>query len=133
MDGRKKLFKLKIVIRWRSQALIGIAFLGLAIRLYGLDWDQIQARSQLLMRLYGANFAQGSNFHPDEREILYHVVQLSWPQSLSQFLNPTVSPLNPHFFAYGSFPFYLFSTTGNLLSHISSAIATSATMPFTVL
>src|SRR5438128_12482987 len=69
------------------------------------------------MRLYGANFAQGSNFHPDEREILYHVVQLSWAQSLSQFLNPTVSPLNPHVFAYGSFPLYLLAITGNLLSH----------------
>ncbi|HXL36388.1 MAG TPA: glycosyltransferase family 39 protein [Ktedonobacteraceae bacterium] len=119
------------MIRWRPLALIGIAFLGLAIRLYGLDWDQIQARSQLLMRLYGANFAQGSNFHPDEREILYHVVQLSWPQSLSQFLNPTVSPLNPHFFAYGSFPLYLLAITGNLLSHISPAFATFANLTLT--
>jgi len=131
LDERKKLFKLKIVIRWRPLALIGIAFLGLAIRLYGLDWDQIQARSQLLMRLYGANFAQGSNFHPDEREILYHVVQLSWAQSLSQFLNPTVSPLNPHFFAYGSFPLYLLAITGNLLSHISPAFATFANLILT--
>jgi len=131
LDERKKLFKLKIVIRWRPLALIGIAFLGLAIRLYGLDWDQIQARSQLLMRLYGANFAQGSNFHPDERELLYHVVQLSWPQSLSQFLNPAVSPLNPHFFAYGSFPLYLLAITGNLLSHISPAFATFANLTLT--
>ena len=131
LDERKKLFKLKIVIRWRPLALIGIAFLGLAIRLYGLDWDQIQARSQLLMRLYGANFAQGSNFHPDERELLYHVVQLSCPQSLSQFLNPAVSPLNPHFFAYGSFPLYLLAITGNLLSHISPAFATFANLTLT--
>src|SRR6266516_27418 len=129
--GRKALFKLKIVIRWRPLALIGIAFLGLAIRLYGLDWDQIQARSQFLMRLYGANFAQGSNFHPDERELLYHVVQLSWAQCLSQFLNPTVSPLNPHFFAYGSFPLYLLAITGNLLSHISPAFATFANLTLT--
>ena len=66
--GRKRPFKLKIVIRWRPLALFGIAFLGLALRLYGLDWDQIQARSQLLLRLYGADFALGNNFHPDERE-----------------------------------------------------------------
>jgi 4-amino-4-deoxy-L-arabinose transferase-like glycosyltransferase len=131
LDGRKKLFKLKIVIRWRPLALFGIAFLGLAIRLYGLDWDQIQARSQLLIRLYGANFAQGNNFHPDERAILYHVVQLSWPQSLVQFLNPAVSPLNPHFFAYGSFPLYLLATTGNLLSHISPSFATFAILTLT--
>jgi 4-amino-4-deoxy-L-arabinose transferase-like glycosyltransferase len=119
------------VIRWRPLALFGIAFLGLAIRLYGLDWDQIQARSQLLIRFYGANFAQGSNFHPDEREILYHVVQLSWPQSLAQFLDPAVSPLNPHFFAYGSFPLYLLATTGNLLSHISPSFATFAILTLT--
>ena len=75
-DGRKRPIKLKIVIRWQPLALFGIAFLGLALRLYGLDWDQIQARSQLLLRLYGADFALGNNFHPDERQILFHIVQL---------------------------------------------------------
>ncbi len=118
---------MKIVIRWRPLVLFGIAFLGLALRLYGLDWDQIQARS----RLYGANFALGSNFHPDERQILFHVVQLSWPQSLAQFLDPNISPLNPHFFAYGSFPLYLLATTGNLLSHISPALGTFANLTLT--
>ncbi len=44
LGGRKSLFKLKIVIRWRPLALFGIAFLGLALRLYGLDWDQIPPR-----------------------------------------------------------------------------------------
>ena len=71
--------------RWRPLALFGIAFLGLALRLYGLDWDQIQARYQLLLRLYGSDAAQGNNFHPDERQILFHVVQLSWPSSWAQF------------------------------------------------
>src|SRR5437660_3260298 len=122
---------LKIVIRWRPLALFGIAFLGLALRLYGLDWDQIQARSQLLLRLYGAGFALGNNFHPDEREILFHVVQLSWPKSLAQFLDPTASPLNPHFFAYGSFPLYLLATLGNLLSHISPSLASFANLTLT--
>ena len=131
LGGRKRLFKLKIVIRWRPLALFGIAFLGLALRLYGLDWDQIQARSQLLTRLYGAAYAVGNNFHPDEREILFHVVQLSWPKSLAQFLNPSVSPLNPHFFAYGSFPLYFLATTGNLLSHISPSLATFANLTLT--
>ena len=131
LGGRKSLFKLKIVIRWRPLALFGIAFLGLALRLYGLDWDQIQARSQLLLRLYGAGFALGNNFHPDEREILFHVVQLSWPKSLAQFLDPTASPLNPHFFAYGSFPLYLLATLGNLLSHISPSLASFANLTLT--
>src|SRR5215831_1520825 len=129
--GRKRLFKLKIVIRWGPLALFGIALLGLALRLYGLDWDQIQARSQLLIRLYGADFAQGNNFHPDERQILFHVVQLSWPKSLAQFLDPTVSPLNPHFFAYGSFPLYSLATTGNVLSHISPTLASFANLTLT--
>src|SRR5438067_5464618 len=131
LGGRKSLFKLKIVIRWRPLALFGIAFLGLALRLYGLDWDQIQARSQLLIRLNGAAFALGNNFHPDERQILFHVVQLSWPKSLSQFLDSTASPLNPHFFAYGSFPLYLLATVGNILSHISPTLANFTTLTLT--
>ena len=129
--GRKRPFKLKIVIRWRPLALFVIAFLGLALRLYGLDWDQIQARSQLLLRLYGADFALGNNFHPDERQILFHVVQLSWPKSLAQFLDPATSPLNPHFFAYGSFPLYLLATLGNLLSYISPSLASFANLTLT--
>jgi 4-amino-4-deoxy-L-arabinose transferase-like glycosyltransferase len=119
------------VIRWRPLALFAIAFLGLVLRLYGLDWDQIQARTQLLIRLYGANFALGNNFHPDERQILFHVLQLSWPQSLAQFLDPTISPLNPHFFAYGSLPLYLLAATGNLLSHISPFLASFAGLTLT--
>src|SRR6266567_7353330 len=128
LGGRKRPFKLKIVIRWRPLALFGIAFLGLALRLYGLDWDQIQARSQLLLRLYGADFALGNNFHPDERQILFHVVQLSWPNSLAQFLDPVNSPLNPHFFAYGSLPLYLLATAGNILAHFNPNVTTLANL-----
>jgi len=116
------------VIRWRPLALFGIAFLGLALRLYGLDWDQMQARYQLLLRLYGLDFAQGNNFHPDERQILFHVVQLSWPSSVAQFFNAATSPLNPHFFAYGSFPLYLLAAVGNILSRISPALANFASL-----
>jgi Dolichyl-phosphate-mannose-protein mannosyltransferase len=125
------LFKLKIVIRWRPLALSGIAILGLALRLYGLDWDQMQARYQLLVRLYGLDAAQGNNFHPDERQILFHVVQLSWPGSWAQFFNAATSPLNPHFFAYGSFPLYLLAAVGNVLSHISAPLANFANLTLT--
>src|SRR6266516_1713706 len=111
--GRKRSIKLKIVIRWRPLALFGIAFLGLALRLYGLDWDQ------------------GNNFHPDERQILFHVVQLSWPKSLPQFLDSAASPLNPHFFAYGSFSLYLLATVGDILSHISPTLANFTTLTLT--
>ena len=47
--------------RWRPLALWGLTLLGLALRLYGLDWDQ------------------GNNFHPDERQILFQVTKLAWP------------------------------------------------------
>src|SRR5579872_3385151 len=97
---------MKIVVRWRPLALVGLTLLGLALRLYGLNWDQ------------------GNNFHPDERQILFRTMTLSWPHSLAQFLNPATSPLNPHFFAYGTFPLYLLATLGNLLSHINPNVAT---------
>jgi hypothetical protein len=98
----------KIIIRWRPLALCGLALFGFALRLYGLNWDQ------------------GNSFQPDERQILFHVTTLSWPASLAQFLNPAQSPLNPHFFAYGSFPLYLLALLGSLLSHVAPALGSFA-------
>ncbi|MGE5237126.1 MAG: DUF2298 domain-containing protein [Acidobacteriota bacterium] len=49
------------------------------------------------VRLYRVNWDEGHFFHPDERRIAEAVNQLS--------LSPL--QLNPHFFAYGSFPFYV--------------------------
>src|SRR5258708_16806675 len=91
----------KRFIRWQPLTLCGIVLLGLALRLYGLNWDD------------------GNSFHPDERQILFHVTRLSWPTSFAQFLDPINSPLNPHFFAYGSFPLYLLAFIGNILVHFS--------------
>ncbi|HEX6483135.1 MAG TPA: glycosyltransferase family 39 protein [Ktedonobacteraceae bacterium] len=119
---------MKIIIRWRPLALSAIALLGLALRLYGLDWDQLESRYQFLLHLYGPAFAFGNNFHPDERQIMFHVVQLAWPNSLAQFFDAANSPLNPHFFAYGSFPLYLVAGIGNILSHISPGLATFASL-----
>jgi YYY domain-containing protein len=95
---------MKIIIRWRPLALFGIALLGLALRLYGINWDQ------------------GNSFHPDERQIMFHVMALAWPKSLSQLLDPVNSPLNPHFFAYGTFPMYLLAIVGNIITHVYPAI-----------
>ncbi|QBD78436.1 hypothetical protein EPA93_21530 [Ktedonosporobacter rubrisoli] len=87
----------KLVVRWKPLALGGLVLFGLALRLYGLDWDQ------------------GNSFHPDERQILFHVTALSWPTNPAQFFDAAHSPLNPHFFAYGSFPLYLLAIIGNIL------------------
>src|SRR6266571_4480947 len=100
----------KSIVRWRPFALFALALLGLALRLYGLDWDQ------------------GNSFHPDERQIMFHVTALAWPNSLAQFLDPANSPLNPHFFAYGSFPIYLLALLGNILVHFSPTLETFANL-----
>src|SRR5256712_13978790 len=93
----------KLVIRWQPFVLCGIALLGFALRLYGLNWDA------------------GNSFHPDERQILFHVTTLSWPSSFAQFLDQAHSPLNPHFFAYGSFPLYLLALLGHIFIHPASS------------
>src|SRR2546423_842959 len=109
---RKELIEtvVKSIVRWRPFALFALALLGLALRLDGLNWDQ------------------GNNFHPDERQILFRVTALSWPGSLAQFLDPANSPLNPHFFAYGSFPLYLLAITGNVLSHFFPDVTSLANL-----
>jgi hypothetical protein len=116
---------------WRLLALAVTALLGLAVRLYGLDWDEMLLRSQWMTRLYGPGAGQGANFHPDERQIMYQVVKLSWPTSWAQFLNQASSPLNPHFFAYGTFPLYLLATVGNLLARVSPTLADFAHLTLT--
>jgi Dolichyl-phosphate-mannose-protein mannosyltransferase len=100
----------KSIVRWRPLALFAIVIVGLALRLYGLNWDQ------------------GNSFHPDERQILFRVTALSWPNSLAQFLDPVNSPLNPHFFAYGSFPLYLLASAGNILAHFYPDVTTLANL-----
>ncbi len=76
--------------RGRKEALLLALILavGAALRLYGLDWDG------------------GHWLHPDERKIYFITLGLGWPRSLAEALSPA-SPLNPHFFAYGSLSFYL--------------------------
>lgn len=77
-----------------------------------------------LLRLDGLNWDQGNSFHPDEREILFQVTALRWPASWAQFLDPAQSPLNPHFFAYGSFPLYLLASIGAILHYNFSSPTT---------
>lgn len=70
--------------------LIAILFYAIFIRFFNLSW--------------GAPFF----FHPDERNIASSVSQLLFPLNL-----------NPHFFAYGTFPIYVNYFTGVLTNFIS--------------
>ncbi|MBI4328899.1 MAG: glycosyltransferase family 39 protein, partial [Chloroflexi bacterium] len=78
--------------------LLGLFLLSLSLRLVGLDWDQ------------------GALYHPDERRIVDVSSPLRWPESLAEFLDADKSPLNPHFFRYGSLPIYTLSGVASLLS-----------------
>ena len=77
----------------RFRLALAVLFAGaMAVRVLGLTWDQ------------------GHNFHPDERRIVEAVQQLSF------------SPLqlDPKFYAYGSFPFYVTRAACSLLGNVSS-------------
>ena len=76
------------------------------------------------LRLYGFNWDDGHWLHPDERQIYFTVMRLDWPQSLAQALSPS-SALNPHFFAYGSLPFYLLKLVATLLQPLWPALRDS--------
>jgi len=98
-------------IRWADRikpylVLCAILGMGLAFRLYGIDWDC------------------GYLFHPDERKIFMVVddLKLPFPFSWETLLSPD-SPLNPHFFAYGSFPMYLLK----LIAYVASRFRSEGT------
>ncbi len=74
-----------------------------------------------LLRIVGIDWDQGYYLHPDERAIVMFTLPLHLPSSVSDFLSQS-SPLNPHFFAYGSFPIYLLSFLGYLASHIEQQL-----------
>ncbi|MFI5120819.1 MAG: DUF2298 domain-containing protein [Thermoanaerobaculia bacterium] len=63
----------------------------------------------LAIRLVGLDFDQNHFFHPDERAIGDAILKLSF--------HPL--RLNPHFFAYGSLPFYLTKALSSLLAAVS--------------
>jgi YYY domain-containing protein len=65
--------------------------------------------SALVLRVIGLDFDQNHFFHPDERAIGDAILKLSW--------RPL--QLNPHFFAYGSLPFYLTRGLSSLLAALS--------------
>lgn len=89
--------------------LLGAVILcALSLRLYGLAWDE------------------GHILHPDEHAVLaaaWRIHLPDWPPSLSQLLDPEQSPLNPHFFSYGSLPIYLLKGVGSILSNFKESLA----------
>ena len=76
-----------------ASAVFAVMALALALRLYGLNWDDGYAWTP----------------HPDERAILGYAAQISTPplSDLGVLLDAERSPLNPRWFPYGSFPLYL--------------------------
>ena len=79
--------------RTSTIVLTAILLVALALRLYGLNWDE----------------GFGWTPHPDERAILFKVIELELPplNNLSSLLDAEESPWNPGWFPYGSFPLYL--------------------------
>ena len=83
---------------FRSPALpyAAIILLALGLRFVGLDW--------------GA-------YHPDEWAISSAVYGLGWPSSVSEFLS-SESPLNPHWFNYGSLPLYAYRAVSEIAADV---------------
>ncbi len=78
-------------VRRVSAGLTGLFLLALLVRAVGLDFDQ------------------GHFYHPDERAIGDAIVKLSF--------RPL--QLNPHFFAYGSFPLYVTKAATSALAAVT--------------
>jgi len=62
----------------------------------------------IFLRFYNLNWDQGHFFHPDERNIAAAVSRIHF-----------FDQLNPKFFAYGSFPIYLYRMIGEAISEIT--------------
>ena len=90
--------------------LAAILIAGLAIRLYGINWDQ------------GFSYSP----HPDERAILMKVEEIHFPElsNLSTLLDKDESPWNPRWFPYGSFPLYVLEISENILERMTGTVVT---------
>ncbi|MCH2507410.1 MAG: DUF2298 domain-containing protein [Dehalococcoidia bacterium] len=77
-----------------------------------------------ILRLYGIQWDQNGLFHPDERAILFHVNDLSFPDwnNLGVLMDANNSPLNPNWFPYGSLILYftkIVETTVSVFYNVS--------------
>ena len=83
-------------------ALAAVTGLALALRLFGLDWDQ------------------GHHLHPDERFLSIVLTQIRPPTDLAMYFDPATSPYSPfnqgvEFFVYGTLPIFLVDGLSRLL------------------
>jgi len=76
---------------------ICICLVALSVRLYGLKWDQ------------------GHHLHPDERFLTMVTTDSRIPESLSDYLDPAVSTLNPYNIKYAFYVYGMFPVTANKL------------------
>ncbi len=97
-----------------------------------------------MLRIVGLNWDQGYHLHPDERFLTMVALDIQWPQSISQYFDTSISPLNPHnksfdFFVYGLWPVLLVKAVSqaimlhdysslNLVGRVLSAIVDTATV-----
>ena len=93
----------------RALPILLILLVAAILRFRGLDWDE------------------GHWLHPDERQIFFVVSDLGWPDSETQAFSSD-SPLNPHFFAYGSLPIYLLKLVIAVLRPLWAALGDDANM-----
>lgn len=123
-------------IRWQPGVLLGVALGALRRWAARQDWTLWALLGitllALLPRLYGINWDANNHLHPDEREIVFKSICLSFPGTPRAagcdpaytgpgwFFSPA-SPLNPHFFAYGTLPQYLLAAVAHGLAWLTHA------------
>ena len=115
MPARRRIL-LPLPSSW-AIALFIVLLAALAVRLYGIDWDD------------------GADLHPDElfiaKIVLIDRIHFDWPPHLGQLRDPARSGLNPRSadpvtgefreFAYGSLPLWVTDATAWLLSRLTGA------------
>jgi hypothetical protein len=74
------------------------------------------------LRTFNINWDNGYYFHPDERAYIMVSLPIHWTSTLSGLFS-VQSPLNPHFFAYGSFPIYLLKVLSHVFGFINPILA----------
>lgn len=80
----------------------------------------------LIIRTFGINWDANQHLHPDERFLTMVTNNMTFPDSISDYLNPKISTLNPHnigfdFYVYGTFPLKIVRIASNNLSFDSFA------------